>query len=488
MARLVARGLRLGRSALIQAGAPSGYHGRYRLSYLMPALLWPEPTVLVIPEALQQRLLLVEIPRLKQWIPTPKPIRTGDRFPTDAFDGLLLTTPECWLRDRLTGSGHFPAHVPTIIDGVDDLETWARQVLTEQIQSNHWDALMLAYPDQVDEIRDIRVRLTHSIFQHPPNPYDCYLLDEDERSPLVTLAQQLQAFDPESARRLPEPWQHILPQLTSDDVLLWATVSRQHGQFTLSLCPVDVAPILQPIWEQQPVVLIGGSLDAEAQAPIFRQRLGIETDLTPIKFTLNRSHELVHLYLPDALPMPNTPTFQTALMQELRALLGTNTACQGLTVILVGDVPLRSQVAAVLAAEYGARVQLEKTCLDDVGILVAGWEFWREHQAVLPSPNLLIIPTLPIPSLEDPMVAGRVAYYKRHRQDWFRLYLLPTALSELQRAIAPLRESQGVVALLDNRVNYRSYGQQVLTALHPFARLNYLDASLFSTPGCSSLD
>jgi ATP-dependent DNA helicase DinG len=71
--------------------------------------------------------------------------------------------------------------------------------------------------------------------------------------------------------------------------------------------------------------------------------------------------------------------------------------------------------------------------------------------------------------------------YKRSRQDWFRLYLLPSALSELQRATAPVREAQGVVALLDNRVNHRSYGQQVLAALSPLARINYVDASLFTT-------
>lgn len=167
-------------------------------------------------------------------------------------------------------------------------------------------------------------------------------------------------------------------------------------------------------------------------------------------------------------------------MSELRALLSANTANQGLTVVLVGDVPLKAQVGSVLAAEYGSRVQVEKTCLDERGILVTGWEFWRQNQGVFPAPHLLVIATLPIPSLEDPLVAGRVAHYKRLRQDWFRLYLLPEALSELQRAIAPVRESQGVVALLDNRVNHRSYGQQVLTALHPLARINYLDASLFN--------
>ena len=118
--------------------------------------------------------------------------------------------------------------------------------------------------------------------------------------------------------------------------------------------------------------------------------------------------------------------------------------------------------------------------MDHNGILFSGWEFWRSHQSVLPAPQLLIIATLPLPSLENPLVAGRVAYYKRSHQDWFRLYLLPTALSELQRALAPVRESQGVVALLDSRVVNRSYGSQILASLSPRARLDYLDPSLFS--------
>lgn len=487
MARLVARGLRLGRSALIQAGAPSGYHGRYRLSYLMPALLWQGPVILVVPEALQQRFLMVEIPRLRQWIETPKAIRTGDRFPSEDYDGILLTSPESWLRDRLYSEGRFPAGIPTLMDGVDDLEDWVRQALTVKISPTQWDELMLAYPEQAEDIRNTRVRLTHAVFQHPANPYECYPVESWEQSLLRELADSLLAHSGDNPNPLPEPWASVLTRLQSDDVLFWAEVSRLHGQFSLSTCPLDVASYLQPVWEQQPVVLMGGTLDPETNALTYRQRLGLG-DLTCVKFSLDRQHELIQLYLPDGLPLPNTPQFQPILMQELRALLTTKTARQGLSVILVGDTPLRAQIAAVLAAEFGSRVQMEKTCLDEMGILVAGWEFWREHQGVLPTPRLLVIPTLPIPSLENPLVASRVAYYKKLRQDWFKLYLLPTALSELQRAIAPLRDSQGVVALLDNRVNYRTYGQQVLTSLHPLARINYVDASLFSTPDYSSVD
>jgi ATP-dependent DNA helicase DinG len=485
MARLVARALRLGRSALIQAGAPSGYHGRYRLSYLMPLLLWQESAILVVSETVQQRLLMVEIPRLRQWIVTDKVIQTGDRWLN--HPGLLLTTPQAWLSDRLYQEGRFPNNILTVIDGVDDLESWTRSLLMAELHGSDWDQLMQCYPDQSERIRDARVQLTRSIFQHPPNPYERYLLELPEQAILEELYHSLYetalvgktSSGRSFAMELPQ-WQRFEQQLQQDGQLLWTEVARRQGQFSLHCAPAEVASALQPIWQQQPVVLIGGALDLEADAPMFRQRLGLE-DLTCVKFSPDRQHELIQLYLPDGLPMPNTPQFQPVLIQEMRALLtATNTANQGLTVLLIGDVPLKAHVGSVLAAEFGSRVQVERTCLDENGILVTGWEFWRDHQAVLPAPHLLVIATLPLPSLEDPLVAGRVAHYKRARQDWFRLYLLPEALSELQRAIAPVREAQGVVALLDNRVNHRTYGQQVLAAMSPLARINYVDASLFT--------
>jgi ATP-dependent DNA helicase DinG len=477
MARLVARALRIGRSALIQTGAPSGYHGRYRLSYLVPILMWEGSVIVVAPESVQQRLLMVEIPRLRQWIDTPKPIRTSDRWVSPDFEGILLTTPEAWLSDRLNGEGRFPSDIPTIIDGVDDLESWVRDQLTIDLQPSDWNDLMLACPEQTEEIRDARVQLTKAIFHHPANPYECYLIESPEQDILDSLAQIL----PPS---LPDRWSDFFDRVQSEEQLIWATIARPLGQFSLHCAPTETASRLTPIWSQQPTVLIGGALDLESDAMTYRQKLGLSQDLTCLKFSLDRQDDLIQLYQPDGIPMPNTPQFQGGLLQELRSLLSASTAVQGLSVILVGDMPLKAQVGSVLASEFGSRVQVERTCLDDNGILVTGWEFWREHQSVLPAPRLLAIATLPIPSLENPLVAGRVAHYKKLRQDWFRLYLFPEALSELQRAIAPVRECQGVVALLDSRVIHRSYGNQVLAALSPLARINYLDASLFTNlPG-----
>lgn len=483
MARLVARALRLGRSALIQVGAVCGYQGRYRTSFVASALMWHGPVIIVAQEAVQQLLLRVEIPRLQQWLAANKSIRTGDAWPDAEFQGLLLISPEAWLREQLAGGDRFPQGIPTIIDGVDDLEDWVRDQLTQDIQPHDWDQLMLACPNQAEAIREARIQLTHELFQHPANPYQCYLISQPE---IEILSRLYLAF--ESVQTLPEPWKQFWQQFQTLDEnlsspasppLFWATIAHRQGLFSLHYAPMELGEILSPIWQRQPVVLIGSAIEPETEAPLFRQRLGLD-DLTCLKFSSESQAEAIQLYVPYKLPLPNTPEFQAAFIHKVRTLVCLSATAPGLTVVLVGDVPLKAQVATILASEFGSRVQVEKTCLDENGILISGWEFWREHQRVLPAPHLLIIATLPLPSLENPLVAGRVALYKRSHQDWFRLYLLPAALNELQRAIAPVRESQGIVALLDSRVVNRSYGAQILAALSPLARINYLDPSLFS--------
>lgn len=484
MARLVARALRLGRSALIQTGVPCNYQGRHRLSYLLPVLMWSEPAVVVAPSDVQQRLLMVEIPRLQQWMGTSKPIRTGTSWPGTDFMGLLLTTPDAWLQDRLLGLQRFPIGIPTILDGVDDLEAWTRNQLMACIRPADWHDVMLAFPHQTEIIRDARVQLTRAVFQHPPSPYECCLIEDETRAILQRLYEFLLA---ENALAMPDAFRNFAEGLYADEQIIWAEIVRSQGRFSLSRGPVEVTDALTPIWPQQPVVLIGGALDLEASAPVYCAGMGL-ADLTTLKFSADRHSEMIHLYLPEGLPLPNTAQFGVCLLQEIRSMLAISAAGEGLTVILIGDVPLKTKVGAVLAADFGSRVQVENACLDSRGILVTGWEFWRQHQAALPAPMFLAIATLPIPSLEHPLVAGRVAYYKRKRKDWFRLYLLPVALNELQRAIAPAREKLGIVALLDSRVIHRSYGQSVLAALGPLARINYLDPSWFTRSNYSVRD
>lgn len=472
MARIVSRALRLKRPALIQTGSP---FKQYCLSYLTPALLSETPVIIVAPESIQQHLLQIEIPQLQEWLQTHKEIRIGDRI-LEGFSGLMLASPQAWLRDRLNNLGHFPPQIPTLIDRADDLEEWTREQLTAAIEHWKWDVLLQSYPHHAELIRDVRVELTKAIFSHPKNPYECCPIEISEQESLHRLLSTLATKAP-----LIPPFEQFWHRWQTEGQMMWASIDRENGQFTLYVAPVEVARALNSIWHQQSIVLIGSFLDSDKAATIYRQQLGLG-ELLCLKFVPNRQNEYIQLYVPDRFPLHNTPQFQSALMHEVRALVNFSAQVKKIVVVLVEDVPLKARIGATMAAEFGSRVRVEKTDLARDGILVCGWQFWRDNQEQFPTPQLLIVATLPLPSLENPLVASRVSYHKHLRQDWFRLYLLPTALKEIQRAVMPLRESQAIVALLDNRVNYRSYGDRVLSALEPYARMNYIDPGWFSNP------
>ncbi len=470
MARLVARALRLSKSSLIQIGiATDCVAGKYRISYLVPALLWSEAVTIAIPTAFQARLMAIELPQLQTWLGTSKAVWHGVQPPDSGFTGLWIVDPQAWLNLQLY-QPHLLEHNPIILDGADDLENWAEELLTVKLTTEDWDSLRVPENTLIwDQIIEIKLQLMASLWQRPDNPYNCYLLDDRDR---VLIEAPLKLV----AANLPSIWQKFYQELAKVDRLIWAQIDRTRGTFTLAITPTDLVSVLAPIWSRQTTILLTSSVDLTAKAIGYRQELGL-SDVTSIKFPLDRHQDAFKLYLPRWMPMPNTSKFQAVLVDEIKHLLYLTNHQPKFVVILIQDTPLQAQIAAILAAEWGTRVQVEQTNLNETSILVSGWEFWQQHQDHLPTPALMMIATLPIPSLENPLVAAKVSFYKQQRQDWFRLYLLPTGLRILHRAIAPMRSGQGVVAIFDNRIDRRSYGQQVLASLNPMVRISYADLS-----------
>jgi ATP-dependent DNA helicase DinG len=468
LARLVARALRLSKSALIQTGiATHRVESRYRISYLIPALLWREAVTIAIPAAFHDRLISIELPQLQHWLGTSKPVYAGAQPPAPEFNGLWIVDAQVWLDLQLHQPKSLISH-PTIIDGADDLENWAEELLTVRLSPHDWDDLRLAQTGSIwEQIIEIKIQLMASFWQRPDNPYNCYLLNDLDRSLLEALSELITC-------NLAPNWQKFYQELSKVDRLIWAQIDRTRGSFTLAITPTDLVSELAPIWARQPSILLTSSVDLTAKAIGYRQELGL-SDVTSIKFPLDKHKDSFQLYLPRWMPMPNTPKFQSVLVDEIKHLLYLTNHHPKFIAILIQDTPLQAQIAAILAAEWGTRVQVEQTNLNDSNILVSGWEFWQQHQDNLPTPALMIIATLPIPSLENPLVAAKVGFYKQQRQDWFRLYLLPTGLRILHRAIAPMRSSQGVVAIFDNRIDRRIYGQQVLASLNPMVRISYAE-------------
>jgi ATP-dependent DNA helicase DinG len=483
IARLVARALRLRRSALIQITPLAAYQGRYRLSYLVPLLLCGQTAILVLPDEQRGQVLLGDVPQFRDWLERHTPVYTAQSWPGDEAAGLLLLSPQEWLADVWSACPRFPQDCPVLVDGADQLEDWARQQLQVTLSPADWEQLTWVYPAIADQIRTLRARLTQWLFQRPSNPYEAYSLEEPALDLLQTLHQTLAR----SPVPMPNAWATLWTALADPDALAWITLNRARGEFAIAAAPATVEERLAPLWERLTTVMVGSSFGSTEDLSLFRQRVGLPAH-TSVQFGPEHPLEAIPLYLPDGIPLPNTPEFHQALVQEMLPLILLGGNAKRPVVVLVEEIPLKTQVAAQLAATFGSRVTVETKDLQADSILVCGWQFWRTYQPQLPAPSLLMIATLPIPSPENPTVAARIAQFKRQQQDWFRHYLLPEALRTLQRAIAPVRSSNTVVVLFDNRVLHRSYGHQVLAALSPYARITHRAELPFHSLSCGTVE
>jgi ATP-dependent DNA helicase DinG len=467
MARLVARAMRCEKSALLQTGlSPHLPAEKYRIGYLVPALLWQPVKIIVVLPEIKAQIVDRDLPQLQSWLGTHQPIYTGKSNPP-TIGIWVLSLPE-WLAG--ISAHEIPDRLPTIIDGLEELETWIDRTFTIDITPQSWLDLQIDRPPDIQtKIANIKIELAASLWQHPPNPYNYYELDRSELN-LLTHTLDL------CPKNLPPRWQEVRDRLDRPTPqFIGAKIDRQRGNFELSMRPLDIRPLLNSIWQDRPLVGIAGFIDLAADASSYRQQL-LLADLTAVKFSPDRRSELCQLYLPRWMPLPNTPKFQPVLTAEIDRLLSSiPTPAPFFVAILVQDTPLRAQLAAILAARWGTRVKVETTSPNPTDILICGWDFWRDARSILPAPQLVIVATLPIPSLEDPAIAARVKIYKQNKQDWFRLFLLPIGLRTLHQAIAPLRRTQGTIAIFDNRIDRRSYGPQILAALSPIVRIDRPD-------------
>ncbi|MFM8296683.1 MAG: helicase C-terminal domain-containing protein [Microcystaceae cyanobacterium] len=458
LGRWTALALRLEKTLLVQTGT---LPRRYSSAYLLPLLLWSEPWQLVVTPERQRQLQEQEIPALQDWLQG-----RGEAYAVKILSELNILTPRQWFETQ--------APLTTLIEQADYVEDWARDYGSYRLQEADWQGWQQVSPALAETIRNAKIKLTKAFFSRPVNPYNYYLLTAEEQQILEGLIHPLIQAQ-EISLIFAQFWQ--VWQAQPDNYLLWAQLERDRGQFCLQLSPIDLKAFLAPYW-RSPLILLGGFLDTQKEATLYRQNLGLG-ELLCLKFTPNRQTESIQVYVPDGLPLPNTPEFKGVLFLQIQRLIQASLSLPLTIVILIDDLPLKLPLATQLAAEFGTRVKVEQTQLKEGSILISSWSFWCQYQSQLPTPHLLILGTLPLPSLEHPLVASRVNYCKRHRQDWFRHYLLPTALKALQQAVMPLRENQGAIAIFDARVNSRSYSLQILGALEPYAKSNYIDPLWF---------
>ena len=456
LSRLVGRSLRRGDHTVVRL--QPGTDPSWLISLLVPLALSECPLALLVSDALRQRLLRVEWPRLRA-AELSLPCWEGSRAPEETRIWLLnhRELVEAWQEQRL-------GRRQLVIPEAETLEVALRAAMEVVVEPRHWELLRRAKPSAAESLLTLHQRLSQRVLTHPRQIEQRVALEADDEAPLRHL---LALLDP-----LPDPWPQWL-EASGPGWCSWARVEPAELQWRLHRQP------LNPLWElktlllDRGVVLTGemGSDGAGNPPAAAFSTLGLTPQVMVALGDPLLVHDPLPVYAPLGQPLPNSPHYAEHLLNHcLRLVLGQG----GLSVVLVDDAALLKGLASGLAAEFGKRVTLEHTSPDSNGVLCASWSWWLDHQDRLPLPCQVLVGLLPIASLEDPLTAAKVSQLRRQGRDWFRELLLPDALNRLQRSVAGLRRNGGRLAVLDGRLRSRGWGRQVFTAMEPWVQLSRL--------------
>jgi Rad3-related DNA helicase len=181
------------------------------------------------------------------------------------------------------------------------------------------------------------------------------------------------------------------------------------------------------------------------------------------------------LYMPNDVPEPNSPQYQRHLDEAIVQLAASLDG--QLVVLFTSHAALRSCYAAVkpLLEARGILVlghgvdgsprQLWQMFNDQERIVLLGTgSFWDGTDEVTRAPACVLVARLPMPVLNDPLVAARAEPYS----DQLHQVTVPMASLRVRRALNRLAWSdtqRNAVVLFDRRVISKDYGATVLHSL-----------------------
>jgi ATP-dependent DNA helicase DinG len=217
----------------------------------------------------------------------------------------------------------------------------------------------------------------------------------------------------------------------------------------------------------------------------YRDELGLEGADTacwdsPFDYAANAL-----VYLPPALPLPNSAEHTDAVVDSVLPVLA---ASDGRAFLLFTSLRAMRQAHArlqerlraaglrlpLLLQGEGSRSELlERFRRLGNGVLVASASFWEGVDVRGEALSVVVIDKLPFAPPDDPVLAARLEHLRRAGRNPFVDYQLPHAAIALKQGAGRLirdEHDRGVLVLCDPRLLAKSYGRQLLDSLPPMPR------------------
>lgn len=256
---------------------------------------------------------------------------------------------------------------------------------------------------------------------------------------------------------------------------------RRERWSALKANPIDLSGIFKNtvLDGDAPVIFTSATLSVGGDFKHFIATLGIEGDVhTEVVETPFDLKNQAVLYIPSAMPEPNTQAHLDAVAEEMLRLVN----------LMGGGAFLLFTSYRAMDEVYNRIAHLIK--VDDVlkqgdapktetlenfksvnSVLFATHSFWQGVDVMGDALRLVVIDKLPFGFHGDPILEAKIEWLKERGEEPFTSYQLPSAVIMLRQGLGRLlrhRNDRGVLALLDSRVYTKSYGAIIRRSLKDF--------------------
>jgi ATP-dependent DNA helicase DinG len=288
------------------------------------------------------------------------------------------------------------------------------------------------------------------------------------------------------------------------EVIRWGEVFAH--SLALHVSPLSVAKLFraQVFAQQRAWIFTSATLAVKGDFAHYQQEMGLMDESTSFDDELNTSKSVVTalwpspfdfqtssvLYVPDGLPMPNTPDHTRAVVDAALPLID---AAGGRAFLLFTSLKAMDNAHAMLALHWaenkwdyplmkqgeGTRSELlDRFRMLGNAVLVASHSFWEGVDVKGSALSVVVIDKLPFAPPDDPVLAARLEAIDKNGGNAFMEYQVPHAAIVLKQGAGRLirdEADRGVLLVADRRLIDKSYGRRLWQSLPPMRRTRVAD-------------